>query len=75
MEDQSYLSDAAGMPDLKGGFVTYKALPCPLPEAWRNEFMAAKGLAEVVAVERRCRGAMGIGVTRKYIPPIQRCIK
>ena len=71
-EDQSYLSDAEGKPDLKGDFVTYKALPYPLPDAWKNEFMACESIQAVTAVERRCRAAIGFQNTKVYIPPVRR---
>ena len=72
MNDQSYQSDLAASPDVLGKFVTYRALPCPLPGTWRDSLMAAKGIKEVDAVISRARATIGETVTRKFIFPVVR---
>ena len=61
---------------IKDGMITYTALPCPLPETWRKEFIDCatrhKGdYAKLAALEIRCREAIGFEHTRKFIRSIQ----
>ena len=59
------------------GMITYIALPYPLPAEWKQEFIAhskyrAGDAIGLEALDRRCRAAIGINVTRKYIPAVSR---
>lgn len=63
------------MGKVAGGMITYVALPHPLPLAWKQEFIAhakfkAGDAIGLEALDRRCRAAIGITVTRKFIPSI-----
>jgi len=50
--------------------ITYVAVPYPLPTAWQNELrMVKKGdQALLDSIEIRCRKAIGVQVTRAFIP-------
>lgn len=54
------------------GLITYNAIPCPLPDSWRSELVAARGIVAINAVEARMRETIGVTVTRG-IYLIDRC--
>ena len=57
--------------------ITYTALPYPLPEPWRQEFIEHTlnrpgDVHGLEALEIRCRAAIGVEVIRPNIPPVLR---
>lgn len=72
MTTQKLILSDNGVIDLKNKTITYTALPCPLPEAWRKELIAlgrAKDKTGIEAWERRARSTIGFQHQRAYIPP------
>jgi hypothetical protein len=69
ISDHSYLSDENSKANSTGGYVTFMALPYPLPKAWIKEFQNTENLKDVIAVEQRVRATIGIKTTRKEFPP------
>jgi hypothetical protein len=69
ISDKSYRSDHIGNGNSTGQYITFTALPHPLPDVWIKELKNTKDYKNIVAVEQRAREAIGFRVTRKEFPP------